>query len=90
MFWRALQNRVDKDSKVTSIPGILYGSDTWIVKARDKKRLQEGEMKFLRNITSYMKIDPKQNDEITEELNTFLTNWQKLYITETEGYPTHI
>ena len=55
--------------KVMSIPTITYGSETWTVNNKNKKRIQSAEMRFLRSVAGYRLTDRKRNIEIREELN---------------------
>jgi DTW domain-containing protein YfiP len=47
---------------------LLYGSEGWIIKAKDKGRLISVEMKFVQRTAGYIWSDFKQNTEILEEL----------------------
>ena len=71
---RTLKNKVRKDTmlkfyKVMSIPTITYGSETWTINNKNKKRIQSAEMRFLRSVAGYRLTDRKRNIEIREELN---------------------
>jgi hypothetical protein len=47
---------------------LLYGSETWTVKARDARRITAAEMKYMRRTAGYTWTDYKTNTQITEEL----------------------
>jgi hypothetical protein len=47
---------------------LLYGSDSWTTKSKDKARLISAEMKFMRRTAAYIWSDFKQNTEILEEI----------------------
>jgi hypothetical protein len=48
---------------------LLYGSESWTIKAKDEARLISAEMKFMRRAADgYIWSDFKQNTEILEEL----------------------
>ena len=47
---------------------MLYGSETWTIKARDARRITEAEMKYMRRTAGYTWTDYKTNKQITEEL----------------------
>jgi hypothetical protein len=46
---------------------LLYGSETWTIKARDARRITAAEMKYTR-ITGYTWTDYKTNAQIAKEL----------------------
>lgn len=76
---RTLKSKARKDTllkfyKVMSVPSLLYGSETWVMKKRDASRLQTNEMKFLRSVAGYRKIEHKRNEEIREELEIYELN----------------
>jgi len=39
---------------------LLYGSETWVTKARDARRIKAAEMKYMRRTTGYIWTDYKQ------------------------------
>jgi len=47
---------------------LLYGSETWTVKARDARRITAAGMKYMRRTAGYTWIDYKTNTQITKEL----------------------
>jgi hypothetical protein len=47
---------------------LLYGSETWTVKARDARRITAAEMKCMRRTAGYTWTDYKTNAQITKEL----------------------
>jgi hypothetical protein len=46
---------------------LLYGSETWTVKARDASRISAAEMKYMRT-AGYTGTDYKTNTQIAQEL----------------------
>jgi hypothetical protein len=52
------------------LPVLLYGSETWTIKARDARRITTAEMKYLyvRITAGYIWTDYKTNKQITKEL----------------------
>jgi len=46
---------------------LLYGSETWTIKARDARRITAAEMKYMRT-AGYTWTDYKTNTQITKEL----------------------
>jgi hypothetical protein len=49
-------------------PVLLYGSETWTVKASDARRISAAEMKYLRRTAEYTSTDYKTNTQIAKEL----------------------
>jgi hypothetical protein len=47
---------------------LLYGSETWTVKARDASRISAAEMKYMRRTAGYTATDCKTNTQIAKEL----------------------
>ena len=47
-----------------ALPVLLYGSETWTVKARDVRRITAAEMKYMRRTAGYTWTDYKTNAQI--------------------------
>jgi hypothetical protein len=47
---------------------VLYGSETWTVKARDARRITAAEMTYMRRTAGYIWTDYKTNAQIAKEL----------------------
>jgi DNA-binding sugar fermentation-stimulating protein len=47
---------------------LLYGSEIWTLRQKDKNRLTSTEMNFSRRRAGYTLLDHKRNEEILEEL----------------------
>jgi len=47
---------------------LLYGSETWTIKARDARRITASEMKYMRRTARYTWTDYKTNTQITKEI----------------------
>jgi len=47
---------------------LLYGSETWTIKARDTRRITAAEMKCMGRTAGYTGTDYKTNTQITKEL----------------------
>jgi hypothetical protein len=61
-------NKVRKNTRIKlystlALPALLYGSESWTIKAKDEARLISAEV-----TTGYIWSDFKQNTEILEEL----------------------
>jgi len=54
--------------KVVARPSLLYGSETWVTTKRDMTRLEAAEMRFLRNVTGYTRLDKIRSEVIRKEL----------------------
>jgi DNA-binding Lrp family transcriptional regulator len=48
---------------------VLHGSENWIIKARDARRITVAEMKYMSRKARYTWTDYKTNTEIAKELN---------------------
>jgi hypothetical protein len=51
-----------------AISVLLYGSETWTIKARDARRISAAEMKYMRRTAGYNGTDHKTNTQIVKEL----------------------
>jgi len=49
-------------------PSLLYGSETWVTTKRDMTGLEAAEMRFLRNVTGYTRLDKIRSEVIRKEL----------------------
>jgi ABC-type ATPase involved in cell division len=47
---------------------LLYGSETWTIKARDASRITAAEMKYMRRTAGYIWTDYKTNMQTAKEL----------------------
>jgi len=45
---------------------LLYGSETWTVKARDARRITAAEIKYMRRTAGYIWTDYKTNAQIAK------------------------
>ena len=55
-----------------ALPVLLYGSETWTIKARDARWITAAEMKYMRRTAGYAWTDYKTNTQITQELKITL------------------
>ena len=60
-----------------ALPVLLYGSETWTIKAGDSRRITAAEMKYGRRTAGYTWTDYKTNKQITNELKNN-TNFGKI------------
>jgi len=54
--------------KVVARPSLLYGSETWVTTKRDMTGLEAAEMRFLRSVTGYTRLDKIRSEIIRKEL----------------------
>ena len=54
--------------KVVARPTLLYGSETWVTTTRDMTRLEAAEMRFLRSVKGYTRLDKIISEVIRKEL----------------------
>ena len=54
--------------KVVARPSLLYGSETWAITKRDMTGLEAAEMRFLRSVTGYTRLDKIRSEVIGKEL----------------------
>jgi hypothetical protein len=59
---------VSFDTGTLALPVLLYGSETWTIKARDAKRITAAEMKYMRRTAGYTWTSYKTNAQIAKEL----------------------
>jgi hypothetical protein len=74
-----LEKTQQKFYKVMATPTLLYGSETWILNARDKSRIQASEMRFLRSVKRCTMEDKIRNEEIREELRIYISEKNQEY-----------
>jgi len=65
---RTLKKTRIKLYNTLALPVLLYGSETWTVKARDARRITAAEMKYMRRTAGYIWTDYKTNAQIAKEL----------------------
>ena len=61
---KALKKTRIKLNNSLAVPVLLYGSETWTVKARDARRITAAETKYMSNRAGYAWTDYKTNTEI--------------------------
>ena len=54
--------------KVVARPPLLYGSETLVTTTRDVTRLEAAEMRFLRSVKGYTRLDKIRSEVIRKEL----------------------
>ena len=59
-----IHNPYENNNKIiqcTDPPVLLYGSETWTIRARDARRIAAAEMKYMRITAGYIWTDYKTN-----------------------------
>jgi hypothetical protein len=51
-----------------ALPVLLYGSETWTIRARDDRRITAAEMRYMRRIAGCTWTDYRTNTQIAKEL----------------------
>jgi hypothetical protein len=54
--------------EVVARPSLLYGSETWVTTKRDMTDLEAAEVRFLRSVTAYTRLDKIRSKVIRKEL----------------------
>jgi hypothetical protein len=71
-----------------AIPPLLYGSEGWILRRKDENSIQSVEMKFLRAVKGFARLDHIRNDKIREEpgakliltqIRQYNEKWENIY-----------
>ena len=65
---KTLKKKRIKLYNTLALPVLLYGSETWTIKARDARRITAAEMKYMRRTAGYSWTDYKTNAQIAKEL----------------------
>ena len=61
------KTRIDtqmKFCKFVARPTLLYGSETWVTTKRDMTGLEAAEIRFLRSVTGYTRLDKIRSEII--------------------------
>jgi len=53
---------------VVARPSLLYGSETWVTTERDMTGIEAAEMRFIRSVTGYTRLDKIRSEDIRQEL----------------------
>ena len=54
--------------KVVARPTLLNGNETWVTTKRDMIRLEAAEMRFLRSVKGYTRLDKIRSEVVRKEL----------------------
>ena len=77
-----------KFHKVVTRPSLLYGSETWVTTKRDMTRLEAAEMRFLRSVTGYTRLDKIRSEVIRKELG--ISGIQDMRLKYKQNWINHI
>jgi hypothetical protein len=53
---------------ITAKPTLKLGSEAWVLKKRDERRLEAAQMKFLRHLLGITKLGRERNQSVREKL----------------------
>ena len=75
-----------------ALPALLYGSESWTIKARDARRITTAEMKYMRRTAGYTWTDRKTDRQIAKELKITpildkLQEYKRNWIQHVNGMP---
>ena len=62
-----LKKTIRKLYNTLALPVLLYGSETWNIKARDARRITAAEMKYMRRTAGYTWTDLKKNRQTNKQ-----------------------
>jgi len=65
---KPLKKKRIKLCNTLALPVLLYGSESWTIKARDARRITAAKMKYMTRTAGYIWTDYKTNTQITKEL----------------------
>jgi hypothetical protein len=54
--------------KVVARPTLLYGNETWVATKRDMTCLEAAEMRFLRSVKGYTRLDKISSEVVRKKL----------------------
>ena len=54
--------------KAVAVPTLTYGCESWVLRERERSRLQAAEMRVLRKIAGVSRLDHVRNEMVRERL----------------------
>jgi hypothetical protein len=60
--------KYNRNTNITAETAFKYGSETWMLNKRDKQRLEAAQMRFVRPLLGYTKLDRQRFVDIRERL----------------------
>ena len=69
---RHFGKQVNKETKliihnITAKAALKFGSEAWVLKKREERRLEAAQMKFLRHLLGRTKLDKENNQSIRQK-----------------------
>jgi len=74
--------------KVVARPTLLYGSETWVATKRDMTRLEAAEMRFLRSVKGYTRLDKMRSEAIRKRTRDLWNKRREIHIQTKLDQPT--
>ena len=89
---KSLKKTTIKLHNTLALPVLLYGSETWTVKASDGRRITAVEMKYMRRTEGYTWTDYRTNVQIAKGLKITpilgkLLEYKRSWIQHVNGMP---
>jgi hypothetical protein len=53
--------------KICSKPVLFYGSEAWVINKRDAQKLEAAQMRFLRPLLGFTRLDHQRNSDIRQK-----------------------
>ena len=61
-FWKTNEQRNKvKIHNITAKAALKFGSEAWVLKKREERRLEAAQIKFLRHLLGITKLDKEKN-----------------------------
>jgi hypothetical protein len=74
--------------KVEARPTLLYGSEIWVTTKRDMTRLEAAEMRFLKSVKGYTRLDKIKSKIIRKEVE--ISGVQEVSIKHKQNWINHL
>ena len=55
---------------ITAKAALTFGSEVWVLKKREERRLEAAQMNFLRHLLGITKLDKEKNQCVRENVST--------------------
>jgi hypothetical protein len=78
---------------ITAKAALKFGSEAWMLKKRDARRLEAAQMKFLRHLPGITKLDKERNQSVRQKLGVQsivldITQYQREWLQHVERMNT--
>jgi len=80
---------------ITAKAALKFGSEVWVLKKREKQRLEPAQMKFLRHLLGITKLDKEENQCIrgkktgAQNIVQEIKQYQKKWLQHVQGMDTN-